>query len=85
MKINDVSRLGAIQQYRNSGKSESNQPGKKAMQRDELQISSKAKELLGQEQNRVERIQELKQSVENGTNHVDAHKIAEKLLLYFRN
>lgn len=61
----------------NAGKSES--------RRDVVRISSEAKELAAENRaERTERIQELKRSVSEGTYKVDAHKIAEKLLNFFK-
>lgn len=85
MKINDVNRLGAIQQYQRKAGAPSGSRVNQRNNKDEVQISAEAKELLGAGQLRTERLDELKQSVQEGTYHVDARKIAEKLLPYIRS
>jgi|HigsolmetaAR203D_1030402.scaffolds.fasta_scaffold00453_5 negative regulator of flagellin synthesis FlgM len=82
MKIHDVNRAGAIRQYRRNVDLPGGKAGKTGPLRDEVRISSEAKGLLEAGQARAERIQELKRSIESGTYHVDARKIAEKLLPY---
>lgn len=88
MKINDTQRISAAQQYQRQ------QPmlrdAKQALRKDEVSISLEAKEMLEsrnkvQETGRSERIQELKHAVSTGTYHVDAEKVAERLLPMFRN
>lgn len=85
MKINDLHRIGAVQQYRRQAETHPAQVGNKQKSKDEVQISAEAKELLGAGQQNTERIEQLKQSVQEGTYHVDARKIAEKLLPYLRS
>lgn len=89
MKINDIQRIGAINQYRRSS---DNQYGKdaahNAKRRDQVEISTEAKELQElqglQGATNKERIEELKQSVSSGTYHVDARQIAEKLFPFIK-
>ncbi|MGZ9586271.1 flagellar biosynthesis anti-sigma factor FlgM [Paenibacillus marinisediminis] len=87
MKINDTQRIGAAQQYqRQSALQRTTKP---SARKDEVSISTEAKEMLDaqnkvQDTNRASRIQELKQAVSTGTYHVDAEKVAEKLLPIFR-
>lgn len=82
MKINDAGRIGAIQQYRKSHSGGLDKAGK-AQAKDEVRISSQAKELHGtQHAERSDKIESLKQAVSTGTYHVEANKIAEKLLPY---
>lgn len=87
MKINDTQRISAAQQYQRQYAAQ--QTANPAMRKDELSISTEAKEMLDaqnkvQDSSRVERIQDLKEAVSTGTYHVDAEKIAEKLMPYFR-
>ncbi|NDI36522.1 flagellar biosynthesis anti-sigma factor FlgM [Chengkuizengella sediminis] len=86
MKINKINPVNAIQNYRQQQDiNQEKKASKKAMQRDEVQISPEAKELLDTKPTeREEKIEDLKQSVSNGTYQVDANKIAEKLLPYFK-
>ncbi|MDQ0062033.1 flagellar biosynthesis anti-sigma factor FlgM [Paenibacillus harenae] len=85
MKINDTNRIGALNHYQKQ--SESRVSGvNKARQKDEVQISTAAKEMLTTSQassaERKKLIEELKQSVTTGTYHVEANKIADKILPY---
>ncbi|NBI27730.1 flagellar biosynthesis anti-sigma factor FlgM [Chengkuizengella marina] len=86
MKINKINPVNAIQNYRQQQDiNQEKKASKKAMQRDEVQISPEAKELLdAKPTEREEKIEDLKQSVSNGTYQVDTNKIAEKLLPYFK-
>lgn len=89
MKINDNGRIGNVNPYKKSGESAFAQAaGKKGKAKDQVEISAEAKELLGAQGNRTEeqslRIDQLKSSVASGTYHVDAGKIAEKLLPYLK-
>jgi len=88
MKINDIQRLGAINQYRRSEGSYGKDASKNAKRRDQVEISSEAKELqelqeLQGASNR-QRIEELKESVNAGTYHVDARLLAEKMLPFIK-
>ncbi|NQX70118.1 flagellar biosynthesis anti-sigma factor FlgM [Paenibacillus ferrarius] len=91
MKVNEPKRVGPVNPYRQASDHKAlNGTNKKEKQRDQVQISSEAKELLletsqaVQSKERVAKVNQLKQSVESGTYHVDAGKIAEKLLPYFK-
>ncbi|MCY9514194.1 flagellar biosynthesis anti-sigma factor FlgM [Paenibacillus apiarius] len=87
MKINETQRLGAIQYYQKQ--QAMNHASKKPSRKDELIISTEAKEMLDaqnqvQDAGRSERLAALKQAVATGTYHVEADKIAEKLLPLFK-
>lgn len=88
MKINETNRISGTNPYQKQTEFRA-ESAKKAKQKDQVQISAAAKEMLttsklgGSE--RAERINELKQAVQTGTYHVDAGKIAEKLLPYMKN
>jgi negative regulator of flagellin synthesis FlgM len=88
MKINGINNIGGINKYARSADSRSASVGKKEGQKDELIISSEAKELLGarntENTQSTQRLEELKQQVSAGTYSVDARKIAEKLLPYIQ-
>ncbi|MFD0590656.1 flagellar biosynthesis anti-sigma factor FlgM [Paenibacillus sp. GCM10027627] len=88
MKINETNRIGGANPYQKQGEFRA-ETAKKARQKDEVQISAEAKELLTTSKlnnaERTQRIDELKNSVASGTYHVEAGKIAEKLLPYLRN
>lgn len=88
MKINDTQRVGGINPYRRNQDSKSLRTDKKDLGKDQIQISSEAKELLeanvAQSTSQAEKVQQLKQSVATGTYHVEAGKIAEKLLPYLK-
>ncbi|CAH0118021.1 hypothetical protein PAE9249_00486 [Paenibacillus sp. CECT 9249] len=89
LKINDIGRLGALNQYMRNIESREGNLGKKGLQRDKVSISSEAKEMLDaqsrvKDPERAQRIEQLKEAVATGTYYVDADKIAEKLLPYFK-
>ncbi len=85
MKINEPGRISAVNSYQKQ--QQDKRAGQSGMTRrkDEVQISAEAHKLLTSSRvNNPERIDELKQSVSTGSYHVDAGKIAEKLLPYLR-
>jgi negative regulator of flagellin synthesis FlgM len=87
LKINDIHRAGRINAYANSSGAGPHVVGKKPRQKDELVISSEAKELLQATAGsaaRSEKIAELKRAVSAGTYHVDAREIADKLFPYLK-
>jgi negative regulator of flagellin synthesis FlgM len=82
MKINDVQRVNAINPYKVTNDAKLTQSdGKKQKMKDEVSISSEAKELQGSIGSNKQ-VEELKQSYTSGTYHVDARKIADKLFPY---
>ncbi len=87
MKINETNRIGALNPYQKQAESRAGGTGK-AKQKDEVQISAAAKEMLTTSKasgaDRIEHIEKLKKSVASGTYHVEAGKIAEKLLPYLK-
>ncbi|NEW08856.1 flagellar biosynthesis anti-sigma factor FlgM [Paenibacillus sp. SYP-B3998] len=90
MKINENQRVGAVNPYKKSGEANFVQlAGKKTKPKDQVEISAEAKELLGAQgsvptEEQTLRLEDLKKSVASGTYHVDAGKIAEKLLPYLK-
>ena len=87
MKINDINRVNGI----NKGYQQQMDVRKetiKASRKDEVQISSEAQEMLessrAESSERAERVKELKHAVQTGTYHVEAGKLAEKLLPYLK-
>ncbi|WP_438447389.1 flagellar biosynthesis anti-sigma factor FlgM [Gorillibacterium sp. sgz5001074] len=83
MKINDSSRVGRVNPYRKSAEAQAASSDVKKSRKDEVQISTEAKEMLSSLQGN-KKLDELKQSVSTGTYHVDAQKIAEKLWPYMK-
>ncbi|MBW7454268.1 flagellar biosynthesis anti-sigma factor FlgM [Paenibacillus sepulcri] len=85
MKINETQRIGAMNPYQKQNEQRTENAGRKR-QIDEVQISAEAQEMLSYSRtskaDQSKRIDELKQSVSTGSYHVDAGKIAEKLLPY---
>lgn len=86
MKINETNRIGAINPYQRNIETGYKEEQKKSRRKDEVSISPEAMEMLNRssDTDRVKKIQELKQQVASGTYRVDADKIAEKLLPYFK-
>lgn len=88
MKIHEVGRSGALNAYRRHNEAAiDNNVRSRKMAKDRVQISAEAKELLEaqavNDPDRAERISELKQAVHDGTYHVPAAQIADKLLRYY--
>jgi negative regulator of flagellin synthesis FlgM len=90
MKINDSQRIGNVNPYKKANEvTAANAAGKKDKPKDQVQISSEAKELLGAQgtgmsEEQIQRLNELRESVSSGTYHVDAKKVAEKLLPFIK-
>lgn len=90
MKINDTGRVGAINNYQRQYEAGRKGLDHKSRRKDELSISTAGMELLKAQESalspeRMKRIEELKEQVSTGTYHVDAGKLAEKLLPYFKS
>ncbi len=90
MKINESGRIGAINNYQRQIESGRKESDNKTRRKDEVSISTEAMELLkaqgtAQDPARAERIEELKSQVSSGTYQVDANKLADKLLPYFKS
>lgn len=90
MKINETSRINAINPYQRNAESQRQEQMKKSTRKDEVSISTEAMKLLqAQNSGKVDaerslRIESLKQQVSSGTYQVDAGKLAEKLAPYFK-
>lgn len=89
MKINETGRIGAINNYQRQAETHRLED-RKAKRKDEVSISDTAKELLKAQQGgldpvRAQRIEDLKSQVSAGTYRVDADKVAEKLVPFFKS
>ncbi|KIL40687.1 hypothetical protein SD70_12070 [Gordoniibacillus kamchatkensis] len=86
MKINESQRVGSLGMYKRSADAKSVAGAGKKGKKDEVQISPEAMELLGAQgtEEHRKRIEDLKNSVSAGTYHVEAKKIADKLLPYLK-
>lgn len=90
MKINGPNSVGAVNQYKKSQESgQGISSSKKGKMRDQVEISSEAKELLGTQgtqasESAQEKIDALKKSVQAGTYHVDVRKLADKLFPFLK-
>jgi len=91
MKINESGRITSVNAYRNGYQNQDSRiagKGKQANMKDNVQISPEALEMLEAERanqgDRAERLEQLRASVQNGTYRVDAEKLAEKLLPFFK-
>lgn len=83
MKINDLNRAGMINPYRKQMiQSQPDQIGKQEKIRDNVQFSDEALKMLEAttDPERAAKVAKLKESVSKGTYHVEASKIAEKML-----
>ena len=87
MKVNEPNRIAGLQQY-NQTRGQRTEQTEAVKRKDQVTISPEAKELL--ESNRInqaersEQLSQLKQAISSGTYHVEAGKIAEKLLPYLK-
>lgn len=82
MKVNPLTRTGAVNPYHNQDTKARELNHGKGKRSDKVEISSEAKQLLGA--SNEAKIQQLKNEVSAGTYYVEAGKIAEKLLPYFK-
>ena len=85
MKINHIN-LNAINTYRTQA-TKQNSTQNKASFKDTLEISTKAQQMQSTKtyaQQRTEKVEELKQQVNSGEYKVDAKKVAEDMLNYYR-
>lgn len=86
MKIQKPYGANMVQSYQ---KQQAAKPttNKASAQRDQLSISEEAKVLLDKKATsslqRQEKVNELKQQIENGTYKVDKHKVAEKVYQFW--
>lgn len=81
MKIHKPSGASAVNPYQKQQQIKTDQR-KSEFGKDQVQISSQAKELLkknSHEINRQERIDQLKQQIKNGEYQVDSRKVAERI------
>lgn len=87
MKINDINRINRINTAYQS-QNEAVKSHKKSATKDEVHISTEAQALLkssrAEQSDRSEKINALKAEIQSGTYHVDAGKVAEKLLPFFK-
>ncbi|TVY09331.1 flagellar biosynthesis anti-sigma factor FlgM [Paenibacillus cremeus] len=87
MKINGPNSLGAVNKYKQTLESQrSVASSKQAKKRDQVEISSEAKELLGTNAagTSPEKMESLKSSVAAGTYKVDARTLAEKIFPFIK-
>lgn len=85
MKINNVN-LNAINAYRTQS-NKANATQKTASFKDTLEISTKAQQMQSTKtyaNERAEKVEKLKQQVNSGEYKVDAKKVAEDMLKYYR-
>ncbi len=89
MKVNEPGRLSSIQAYRAGQQAkDAKAAASKGAQKDNVVISAEAMEMLEAQRTggaeRAERIEALKQSVQTGSYHISAERLAEKLLPYLK-
>lgn len=85
LRINPIIRTNSVNPYQQQDAKA--KEVNKRNQKDEVRISPEAKELLGASNKAergqdVDKVQRLRNEVAAGTYHVDANKIADKLLPY---
>jgi negative regulator of flagellin synthesis FlgM len=88
MKINDSQRISAVHSLYGKTKGVETTGSGSPKKKDQVSISGEAMELLqtqnSSDSDRVNKINDLKKSVEAGTYRVEAGKLAEKLLPFIR-
>jgi len=89
MRINEPNRVGMINAYNKTGNAQVGKTGKIPMGKDEVNISTEALEMLKQVEEpnspqRREKVDRLKQQVEEGTYRVPTEKLAEKFLSFWQ-
>lgn len=89
MKINDTGRIGGVNPYQRNIETPRQEAQKPARRKDEVSISSEAIEMLEAQESssdpeRVKKLEDLKQQIASGTYQVDAGKLADKLMPYFK-
>ncbi|KOP66195.1 flagellar synthesis anti-sigma-D factor [Bacillus sp. FJAT-18019] len=89
MKINETGRVGGINSYKRNMDIPRQEGQKTNRKKDEISISAEAMEMLQAKDKtidaeRAQKIQDLKSRVSAGTYHVDAEKLADKLIPYFK-
>lgn len=85
MKINGTNRVGAVNQYKkNQETNQAASAGKTSKKKDQVEISSEAKELLGTQGTSPEKLAELKESVSSGNYRIDARTLAEKIFPFLK-
>lgn len=84
MKVNDVNRIQGINKYQQFGKQNEDQNLKQSKSRkDQVSISDEAKALLEQSKGSdtsSDKINQLKEEVNNGTYKVDSYKVADSMI-----
>lgn len=88
MKINDSNRINGVSKVYQVQNEYRKGDSRKVRTKDEVQISQAAQKMLNnsraEQSERTAYINQLKESVRTGTYHVEAGKIAEKLLPYLK-
>ncbi|MET3852778.1 flagellar biosynthesis anti-sigma factor FlgM [Paenibacillus sp. OAE614] len=89
MKINDTGRIGGVNPYQRNMETQRQETQKPARKKDQVSISSEAIEMLeaqsrANDPERAKKLEDLKQRISSGTYQVDAGKLADKLMPYFK-
>ncbi|TCS83323.1 flagellar biosynthesis anti-sigma factor FlgM [Tepidibacillus fermentans] len=81
MRINDINRIQGINQYQKMNQKKE-EIKKTEQKKDQILISEEAKELLEKSKDltRREKIDQIKEQIQNGTYMIDPKKVADKIL-----
>lgn len=85
MKINGSNPVGAVNQYKKNQESQQASTGQRiGKKKDQVEISSEAKELLETRGASPEKLAALKESVSSGTYRIDSRTLAEKIFPFLK-
>lgn len=89
MRVNEPNRASMINAYNKPGNTQSSKEYKAKMGKDEVQISNEALEMLKQIEDldapaRKEKVEELRDRINQGNYRVPSEKVAEKFLAFWK-
>jgi len=81
MRINDINRIQGLNPYQKANQKRE-ELKKLDSKKDQISISEEAKELLGKTKDitRQQRIDQVKEQIDNGTYKIDSEQVAKKML-----
>ncbi|WP_339060500.1 flagellar biosynthesis anti-sigma factor FlgM [Tepidibacillus marianensis] len=85
MRINDINRIQGMNPYQKANQKR-DELKKTDAKKDQISISEEAKELLGKtkEMTHQQKIDQIKEQINNGTYKVDSEQVAKKILDWYK-